>query len=96
MTEFDAITIGRRMAAIRAARGLTQDEVASRLGIHRNHYGKYERGKKLLHLTRLKEIAAALEVTIDELLLPQQADHQRRSHRREPHAEIKDEGRVAS
>jgi len=47
--------------------GLTQADVARRLGMHRQQYQAYESGKVEPTLQRAAEIAAVLGVTIDEL-----------------------------
>jgi transcriptional regulator with XRE-family HTH domain len=50
------------------ARGLTQVELAERLGITQSFVSKYERGDLRLHGALIVKLAAALRVSTDELL----------------------------
>lgn len=56
--------IGRRMQRAREEAGLTQDELASRLGLTQAALSNYELGKRRLHLANLDKIAKALGKTI--------------------------------
>ena len=62
-------TVGRRIAAARRARRLTQAELAARLGWPRDTLIHYEHGRRALSVTRLAEIAAALERHAATLLI---------------------------
>lgn len=55
------------IAKIREAKGLSQKELADRLGIHVTNLNKLERGKSSPSTTRLEQIAAELEVGISDL-----------------------------
>ncbi len=57
-------TLGKRIAKIREARGLKQENVAEILKITTNSYAKIERDESDISLSRLGEIAKALEVDI--------------------------------
>lgn len=57
-----------RMAAIRKTNGLTQAQVAERLGITQGSYGHYERGFRRVSLEMLPKLATALECTEADLL----------------------------
>lgn len=48
------------IAKLRQAKGLTQEEVAAKMGCHLVTYSKYERGISRLTLTMAEKIAAAL------------------------------------
>jgi transcriptional regulator with XRE-family HTH domain len=61
-------SIGERITAIRRQRGLTQSELADRLGIARVLVSDYERGKVRLYGDMLGKLAVALDVSTDELL----------------------------
>lgn len=52
--------IGRRIKKIRVERGLTQKELASKVGIDFTYIGKIERGEQLPSLTVLIRISNAL------------------------------------
>ena len=54
--------IGRRVKRIRAERGLTQKELASKVGIDFTYIGKIERGEQLPSLKILLKIAEALSL----------------------------------
>lgn len=57
--------------SIRSARvdlGVSQDEFADRIGMHRSYYGSIERGEKNITLTTLERVAAGLGTTMSALL----------------------------
>lgn len=56
-----------RMKQIRDARGLSQQEVADRVGIPVRRYGSYERGERNINLKEAALIADVLDCTLDEL-----------------------------
>lgn len=62
--------IAENARRIRLARGLTQAQVASRLGVDRAHVSSLEQGQRNPTATTLWEIASALEVEIGELVSP--------------------------
>ena len=57
-----------RLKAIRTERGLTQDEMAEKLGIKSRTYGSWERGEVMLNLEQAYNCAQVLECTIDDLV----------------------------
>ena len=57
-----ALAVGRRIAAVRRAALLTQEQLAQRLGWPRDTLIHYEHGRRALAVDRLAEIAAALGV----------------------------------
>jgi len=59
---------GRRLQEIRKRRGLSQVDVAQRLGIHQSLISQYERGYLRLHGALLVRLASALKTTPDEIL----------------------------
>lgn len=65
-----AVAIGRRIRAIRRARGLTCAALASRIGTWRPILGRVERGVHLPSLPFLAEISAALGVPLAALVQP--------------------------
>ncbi|MBC2600989.1 helix-turn-helix domain-containing protein [Puniceicoccus vermicola] len=58
----------KRIIARRKAAGLTQAEVAERLGLKLARYGHYERGLRRVPLTLLPDLAQALECEEGDLL----------------------------
>ena len=61
-------SIGRRLAELRRARGLTQVEVAEQLGIAQSLYSHYECGRAGLDSRLVMELARILKASTDELL----------------------------
>jgi transcriptional regulator with XRE-family HTH domain len=64
----DEKTIGRRMRDARTRRGMTQVELAQKLGIDQSLISEYERGIVRLHGGLLVGIAKILKTSADELL----------------------------
>jgi len=59
--------LGKRIAGLRAARGMSLDALAAALGISKTMMHKYERGAAIIPAVILKRIADALGVSIGEL-----------------------------
>ena len=59
---------GKRVRELRKERGLSQVELASKVGIDRSYMGFLERGERNPSLEMIAKIAEALSVTPDELL----------------------------
>ena len=53
---------------LRKSKGITQDDLASRLSVSRQTISKWENGSALPDAYNLKEIARVFEVSVDELL----------------------------
>lgn len=64
----DYYKIGQKIRKIRKAHGLSQEELAERIGISTTHMSHIETGNTKLSLPVFVDIAAALEVRTDELL----------------------------
>ena len=60
--------IGDRIRDQRVARSLTQDELGKKCDLHRTFIGSVERGERNVSILNLKVIAAALRVSLAELL----------------------------
>jgi len=58
---------GDRVRDLRLAKGLSQEELAFRAGIHRTYLGGIERGERNPALKNISAIAEALHVTLSEL-----------------------------
>lgn len=64
----DYYAIGQRIRKIRKARGLSQEELAEKVGISTTHMSHIETGNTKLSLPVFVDLAEALEVRTDELL----------------------------
>ena len=60
--------LGKRLVMLRELRGLTQNELARRLGVERTRYTKWEDGASEPSLTMLCKIADLFHVSTDYLL----------------------------
>jgi transcriptional regulator with XRE-family HTH domain len=61
---------GRRVRDLRKARGLSQEELAERAGLHRTYVGGIERGERNPSLVNIGQIVQALGVNVRELFEP--------------------------
>lgn len=57
------VAFGQRVRAIRKQKGLSQEGLAALADIDRSYMGHIERGEKNITLTKIYQIADALEVT---------------------------------
>lgn len=64
----DYVAVGRRIRAMRRGAGLTQAELAERVGISASFLGHVERGTRVLSVETLVALCQALGVTPNELL----------------------------
>lgn len=62
------IALGKRIRALRMAKGWTQVEMAAYLGINRGHLSDLESGKREIGLLMLQVIAKGLDTTMERLL----------------------------
>ncbi|QGS51523.1 helix-turn-helix domain-containing protein [Spiroplasma tabanidicola] len=68
MKSNDVIAIfSQNMKELRVQKGLTQEELSFKAGIHRNYISDTERGRRNVSLKAVEKIAAGLGVTIQEL-----------------------------
>ena len=58
---------GTRVRRLRAARNLSQEELASRAGVHRTYLGGIERGERNPSLKNIAALAQALGVTLSQM-----------------------------
>lgn len=59
------------LAAARVNRGLTQAELAEKIGVSRQAILDWENGKRTIRPVNLYAICSALEITEDDILLPE-------------------------
>ena len=67
MPVYDKI-IGRNIRNARKAMGMTQEDVAERLGVSTPYIGKLERGERSVNLDRLASLVPILKVPIEILV----------------------------
>lgn len=68
MNQFDQQFFGENLRKLRKRKGLTQSQVAEKLGVTQSNIGGYETGKNLPSLFNLLELAKLLEVSLDKLI----------------------------
>ena len=64
----DAMNFAQRLVALRKQRGLTQQALADRVGIHVSNIRRYEAGTSQPTLDVLRNLALALSTSADSLL----------------------------
>lgn len=62
------LKFGEKVRQERLKRGLSQEGLAIKTGVHRTYIGMIERGEKNITLINIKKIAKALDLAIDKLL----------------------------
>ncbi len=62
------LRFGKRVRAIRAERGLSQEDLALRCDLDRSYIGGVERGERNVSLVNIHKIAKALDIRSRELL----------------------------
>jgi transcriptional regulator with XRE-family HTH domain len=71
------MNIGDNIKRIREERGLTQQQIADLVSMHRSNYSKIESGQRELSIAALNKVARYFNITLDELvnmesLIPQE------------------------
>jgi transcriptional regulator with XRE-family HTH domain len=61
------IEFGNRVKEIRKGKGLSQEELAEKAGLHRTYIGMIERAEKNITLSNIAKISKALNVPIENL-----------------------------
>jgi transcriptional regulator with XRE-family HTH domain len=62
------IVVGRNIRRLRRERGLSQEDLADEIGVHRTYMGGVERGERNLTLRSLERLAERLGVSPLSLL----------------------------
>jgi len=62
------IQFGNRVRKLRKEQGLSQEELAFRVDLHRTYIGMIERAEKNITLLNIEKIAFALNISIHELM----------------------------
>lgn len=60
-------TFGHNIQTLRKARGLTQEQLAEKSGLHRTYIGMIERAEKNITLRNIEKLSKALDVNLDIL-----------------------------
>ena len=60
--------VGLNLQALRRAKGLSQEELAHRSGIHQTYLSGVERGKRNPSVMVMSRIAAALDADVEDLV----------------------------
>ena len=58
------LKFGKKVREERARLGLSQEELATRAGVHRTYIGMIERAEKNITLENIEKIAKALKISI--------------------------------
>jgi transcriptional regulator with XRE-family HTH domain len=58
----------KRLRQIRQIRGLSQEQLADLVGLHRTYVGSVERGERNVSIDNMDRFAQALEIDLTELL----------------------------
>jgi len=61
------VKFGQKVRERRFELGLSQEELATKAGVHRTYVGMIERAEKNITLTNIEKIAKALGLSLDEL-----------------------------
>jgi transcriptional regulator with XRE-family HTH domain len=67
MKDIRLAAFGRTVREIRKAQGLSQEAFADKAGIDRSYMGHIERGEKNITLSKIYEIADALNMAVSDL-----------------------------
>jgi len=66
--------LGIVLAEVRKDRGLTQEELSHRTGVHRNYIGGIERGERSPTVEVIATLADALGISLGELFTRAESD----------------------
>ena len=58
------VRFGQKVRSERKRKGLSQEELASRAGVHRTYIGMIERAEKNITLANIEKICKALDLSI--------------------------------
>jgi transcriptional regulator with XRE-family HTH domain len=70
------VQFGEKLRAVRQERGISQEKLAELAGLHRTYVSSVERGERNVSLVNIERLAAALCVTMAQLM-PDERDQRR-------------------
>lgn len=59
---------GRKLRTIRTEKGISQEELAQRSGLHRTYVSSVERGERNISLVNIAKLAGALGIKLPDLM----------------------------
>ncbi|RYD68718.1 MAG: XRE family transcriptional regulator [Verrucomicrobiaceae bacterium] len=62
------VRLAQRLRAERAARGISQEQLADLAGLHRTYVGSVERAERNVSIDNIEQLASALDLDIAVLL----------------------------
>jgi transcriptional regulator with XRE-family HTH domain len=62
--------VGRRVRELRRQIGISQEELASRAGLHRNYIGSVERGERDVGINAIARLVKALGTSLSDFFAP--------------------------
>ncbi len=62
------IKFGKKVREERIKQGLSQEQLATRAGVHRTYVGMIERAEKNITIENIEKIARALKIPLDKLM----------------------------
>ena len=68
MAEDIKLKLGKKIREVRVKEGYSQEELASRCGLHRTYISDIERGERNVSVENIEKIAKALKTEVNELL----------------------------
>ena len=74
MIDLTTLSLGKRIQALRKAQGLTQEQLAERMGVTAQAVSKWENGQSCPDIMSLPRLAKALHTTADTLLTGESAE----------------------
>ena len=67
------VRFGEHMRKVRTRVGVSQEKLADLAGLHRTYVSSVERGKRNISLVNIQKLAAALDVSLREMMPPGKA-----------------------
>jgi XRE family transcriptional regulator, regulator of sulfur utilization len=64
--EQDQLTLGHALRALRKRAGMTQEQVAEKLGVDPTFVGRLERGQRGAHWRTIRRILAAVDASVSD------------------------------
>ena len=62
------VRFGERVRTVRSQKGISQEALADKAGLHRTYVSSVERGERNVSLSTVERLAAALEISMADLM----------------------------